>query len=818
MGSPLPTIAMLKNYFKIALRNLVKNRTYSFINIAGLSVGLATCLVIALYVLDDLSFDQDQPKADRIGLFQQFIDSSSSGSSFGDLLKKQTGIEAVTQVSPQRALVSRRDLATYESRFCLADSNLTKIFDFPMVEGSLQDALALPNRVVISQRMATKYFANTPPVGQTLDVQLQGKVTFTVAGVTKDTPENTHLPIDFLASSLNAKALLNQGNDSYWDFAGMNYFLLSEGVSFEKIKSQLPAIAKQTNDPNAAAWSLDVIPMRDIYLRHRMDDRVRATNAIEFVRIFGAVALCILLLACFNYLNLSSARSTLRAREVGVRKAMGAKRSQLIKQFMGESFIFTLIATAICLACWRRLRCPFSMILPDKNLTLAPLLTSSKLFLLIGFVVLDQHSDGIIPRLRAVEFQSHKSPEKLPAAQQRAGLRAARAGGGAVCDFHCDAGGHDRGDGSASILYRHKDLGYQREQVLSLNPPSQASESQKSAFQNELRQLASVRDITQVSLLPGMGVSINKLSPQSVTGAQDDVAIGQLFVDSQFSTVFGVKLAQGRFFQKDNTADRSNYVVNQTAMKKYGWKLGQTIGYVTYQYNAEGGYAEVPVNGQIIGVVEDFNQMDLKSKIMPMMLIGNATWGPLALKLQGTDLSTTVPLLKTAWEKQFPNYPFEYEFLDEAFDKTYRKEVQTSRVFGLFAGLSIFISCLGLLGLVAFTAEQRTKEIGIRKVMGASVPSIVALLSRDFMKLVGFALIVAAPHRLVRHGYLVAGFCLPHRCAGLGLSAGGWPGGAGSFSYHELPGGEGGEPESGEGAAIGIARVAAPVTHWVSTV
>ncbi len=743
MGSPPQEMIMLKNYFRIALRNLIKQRTYSLINIAGLSVGLATCLVITLYVLDDLSFDQNQPKADRIGLLQQFLDSSSSGSSFGDLLKKQTGVEAVTQVSPRRALVSRRDLATYEGRFCLADSNLTKIFDFPMVEGSLREALDLPNQVVISQGMATKYFANTPPVGQTLDVQLQGKVTFTVAGVMRDTPENTHLPIDFLASSLNAKALLNQGNGSYWDFAGMTYFLLSPGASFEKIKSRLPAIAKQAKDPNAAAWSLDVIPLRDIYLRHRMDDRVRATNAIEFVRIFASVALCILLLACFNYLNLSSARSTLRAREVGVRKAMGARRSQLIKQFMGESFLFTLIATAFALLL-AQMALPFFNDFADKKLTLAPLLTSSRLLLLVGFILLTSLLTGLYPAFVLSNFNPVKVLKNylLPnsgRAYVRRGLVVVQFVISIVMLV-------------ATIVVmdqlrylQHKDLGYQRDQVLSLNPPSQASESQMSAFRNEIQQLASVKALTQVSMLPGMGLGINKLSPQSVTGPQDDVTIGQLFVDSQFPAVFGVKLAEGRFFQKDNTGDRSNFVVNQEAMKKYGWKLGKTIGYVTYQYNAEGGYVEIPVNGQIIGVVKDFNQMDLKSKIMPMMLIGNAIWGPLALKLQGTELATTVPLLKAAWEKQFPGYPFEYEFLDEAFDKTYHKEVQTSRVFSLFAGLSIFISCLGLLGLVAFTAEQRTKEIGIRKVMGASVTSIVTLLSKDFMKLVGFALVVAAP-------------------------------------------------------------------------
>ncbi len=742
MGSPLQIITMLKNYFKIAFRNLVKQRTYSFINIAGLSVGLATCLVITLYVLDDLSFDDHQPKADRIGLFQQFIDSSSSGSSFSDLLKKQAGIEAVTQVSPQRALVSRRDVAAYESRFCLVDSNLTRLFDFPMVEGSLREALELPNQVVISERMATKYFGNTPPVGQTLDVEVRGKTTFTVAGVMRDTPENTHLPIDFLASSLNRKPLIGGGNGSYWDFAGMNYFLLSPGATFENIESQLPAIAKQTDDRNAGAWKLSVIPLRDIYLRHRMDDRVRATNAIEFVRIFGSVALCILLLACFNYLNLSSARSTLRAREVGVRKAMGAKRWQLVRQFMGESFLFTLIATAFALIL-AQLALPFFNDFADKDLTLAPLFTSSKLLLLVFFIVSTSLLTGLYPAFVLSNFNPIKvlKNQLLPnsgRAYVRRGLVVVQFVISIVMLV-------------ATIVVmdqlrylQNKDVGYQRDQVLALDPPSQTSESQRSAFQNEIRQLASVEDITQVSMLPGHGMTINKLTPQSVSESQDDVTIGQLFVDSQFSEVFGVKLAEGRFFEKDNTADQSNFVVNQTAMKKYGWQLGQIIGYATYQYNADGSYNEVPVNGQIIGVVEDFNQMDLKSKIIPMMLI-NQAWGSLALKLRGSDLSATVPQLQAAWEKQFPNYPFEYEFLDEVFDRTYRKEAQTARVFGLFAGLSVFISCLGLLGLVAFTAEQRTKEIGIRKVMGASVVSIVTLLSGDFLKLVAMAIVVAVP-------------------------------------------------------------------------
>ncbi len=415
---------------------------------------------------------------------------------------------------------------------------------------------------------------------------------------------------------------------------------------------------------------------------------------------------------------------------------------------MGKSFLFTLIATAFALLL-AQIALPFFNDFADKKLTLAPLFTTSKLALLVGFVILTSILTGLYPPFVLSSFNPIRVLKNylLPnsgRAYVRRGLVVVQFVISIVMLV-------------ATIVVmdqlryiQHKDLGYQREQILTLDPPSQASESQKSIFLSELRQLASVQDITQVSLLPGTGVSFNKLSPQSVTEGQEDVTIGQLFVDDVFLSVFGVKVAEGRFFQKDNTADRTNYVINQTAMKKYGWKLGQTVGYMSYQYNAEGGYVEVPVNGQIISVVQDFNQMDLKSPITPMMLLNNATWGPLALKLRGNGLAATVPLLKTDWEKQFPNYPFEYSFLDEAFDKTYRKEIQTSRVFGLFAGLSIFISCLGLLGLVAFTAEQRTKEIGVRKVLGASVSSIVTLLSKDFLKLVGIALVLAAP--IARYG------------------------------------------------------------------
>ena len=734
---------MFRNYLKIVIRNAAKNRTFSIINIVGLAVGLATCFIIALYVLDDLSFDAQQPRAGRISLFQQFANSSSSGSAFGALLRKQTGIEAVTQVAPHRVLVSKLNFAAYEARFCLADSNLTRLFEFPMVQGQLKEALALPNKVVLSQRMATKYFASTNPVGQTIDVQLTNKITFMVVGIMRNTPENTHLPIDFLASSQNAKTLSNQQPESFWDFAGINYLLLAKNTTLAQLKTQLPAIQQQTRDPNAAAWKLDLIALRDIYLKNRTDDRIRATNAIEFVRIFSAVALCILLLACFNYLNLSSARATLRAREVGVRKTMGAGRRQLIAQFLGESFFFTLIATLLALLS-AQIVLPFFNDFAEKSLSIIQLFTPLRFGVLVGFVVLTSLLTGLYPAFvlsgfNPVRVLKNQLLPKSSAAYFRRGL--------VVFQF------------AVSVVMlvatlvvmsqlnylQHKDLGYQRAQILTLNLPTQATDNQRNALQEDLKQQAVVKDITRVSILPGNGFSFNKVSPQSLKSKNEDPTIGQLYVDTQFQSVFGVKTVEGRFFEKNNTADRSHFVVNREATKKFGWKLGQTIGYTTYQYNPDGSYAEVPVNGQIVGVVDNYHQMDLKSSIFPLMMINGGNWGQFAVKLQGKNLAATIQKVGEAWKKQFPDYPFEYKFLDDEFDQSYRKEAQTSRVFALFAALAIFISCLGLLGLVTFAAEQRTKEIGVRKVLGASVSSIVTLLSKDFLKLVLIAIVIASP-------------------------------------------------------------------------
>jgi putative ABC transport system permease protein len=733
---------MFRNYFKIAWRNLWKNKVYALINITGLSFGLATTIIIMLFVADDLSYDSFQSKAERIALFQQFPNSSSSGSSFSAVLAKRSGVQAVSQLSPQRALISKLNFADYEPNFCLADSNFSKIFDIPMEAGLLSTALAVPNRVAISQKMAIKYFNGRDAIGQTVEVQLANKELFTVVGVFKNIPENSHLKVDFITSSKNKKMLLNSQNDSFWDFAGMTYILLKTKNSFQHFSRQLPAIQKATLDQNNLAWKLSIIPLKEIYLKNSMDDRIKATNAIEFVRLFFAIALCILLLACFNYVNLSIARGATRSKEIGVRKVIGAKKRQLIGQFLGESFLLSAISITLALILVK-ICLPFFNTFSEKNISILEFINPVYLFFLVILYLLVSILTGLYP---AFILSSYKPISVLKSKFLSNNKLSFFRSGMVVFQFAV----------SALILVatfvvinqldyiQNKDLGYERDLVITLNLPEQSSESQKSSLQNEILKINNVDDVTRVSIFPGSGIGFNKVSSLSLKNTEIDPTIGQLYVDDKFLKVFKVKLREGRFFSS-SLADKQNFVVNNAAVKKFGWKLGQTVGYVNYTYLPDGTYMEVPVNGEIIGIVDDYNQMDLKSPIFPIMMIQGEGLGKYAVKFNNTDYKNGISKIRTIWKETFPNYPFEYSFLNEEFNKSYKKEQNTSKIFGVFSSLAILISCLGLLGLVTFVTEQRNKEIGIRKVLGASIKNIFVLLSKELVPLILTSLIVAIP-------------------------------------------------------------------------
>ena len=734
---------MLRNYFKIAFRNLWKNRVFSVVNISGLALGLCVCLLMVLFVRQELSYDAFHAKADRIVLFQQFENGSGSGSGFAPLLKSQLAqAEAVTRLVKAKPLVGYETQSFYEPGFCFADSTLFGIFDFPLVAGNAKTALQTPGGVVISERMAQKYFAGQQPLGKTLTYETKHRLT--VTGIFKNLPANSHISVDFLCNFRNASELTGQNLNGYWDGASLTYVLLSPGTQASGLMGMLPALARKTNDPNAAVWKLNAIPLRDIYLRHRLDGRVKAVKAIENVYIFSAVALLVLLLACFNYINLSSARATLRAKEVGVRKATGASRPQLFAQFILESALFTFIGMGLAVVS-AQIALPAFNTVAGTDLSLGVLLSLKNLALMGGAALLVTLLTGGYPALVLSAFRPAEVLKNVFSGSRRgAAFRKVLV----ISQF------------SISIVMitatlvalrqlrfiQHKKLGYDREQMLTLALPGDAPAGSKQAFKQTLQSKATVRAATLCGWLPGQGAGGNKLMEQFVPKGKN-TGFRFITADADFLQTFGIRLRQGRSFTAK--AGNTQFMVNEAMAKYLEWGengVGRLLGYYTYRYNPDGTYGEVPVEGEVIGVVTDYHQSDLRSLIEPLVIMPATGYEPqMAVKLQTSDLKNSIAEIGQTWRKFFPGKPFDYRFLDDAFNDTYTRETRMGNIFGIFAGLAVFISCLGLFGLATFMAERRTKEIGIRKILGANVTGIVAMLSKDFLKLVLVAFVIATP-------------------------------------------------------------------------
>lgn len=736
---------MIHNYIKIAFRNFSKHRLFSLINLVGLTVGLGVCLLILLFVRDELSYDSFHSKADRILLFQQFEGSAVSGSGFAQMIESEiTQVEETARLIKIKALIGSQTQSFYENDFYFADSTFFQIFDFPLVEGNPNIALAAPNNLVISETMAQKYFPNENPIGKTLEFGNQQELVIT--GVMKKLPHNSHLSIDFLCSFQNTATLLRQNLTGYWDNQSLTYLLLSPETKPEAIASQITALAEKTNDPNAGVWQLSGIPLRDIYLRHRFDGRIKAQNAIENVWIFSIVAVFILALACFNYVSLVTARSSTRAREVGVRKVLGAKKNQLLLQFLSESGLVLAVATLSALVAVQVVLPTFNQFI-DKGLALATLFNTKDVLIFLGAFALLSLITGSYPALVLSSFKpvavlKNAVFGNMSDALFRKVLVLLQFAVSIVMIV-------------ATIVVvnqlffiQNKDLGYQRDQVLNITFQGDISSDQKQIFKKEMQGMSAIKSVSLSNMLPGQGSYSNKLVEEYVPEGKNT---GYFYVtaDENFLETFGISVQSGRYFDATSTSDKNQFLVNQAMVEYLEWgdeAIGKEIGYYTYQYTQSGGYEEIPIRGEVIGVVENYHQSDLKSAIYPMLFkYYQGCESEMAIKIAAGQARNAISSIQEQWKSFFPAEPFAYQFLDESFDQTYANETKTAQVFGIFAGLAIFISCLGLLGLVAFAAERRTKEIGVRKVLGASVVSIVALLSKDFVRLVIISAFIAFP-------------------------------------------------------------------------
>jgi len=736
---------MLRNYLKIAFRNFSKHKLFSAINLVGLTVGLAVCLLIVLFVRDELSYDSFHANADRILLFQQFENNSASGTAFAPLLDAEIAqVEKTVRLVQEQALIGTQEQSFYENGFYFADSTVFEVFDFPLVQGNPETALDAPNNLVISEAMVQKYFPNEDPIDKTLEFGNEHNLRIT--GVMKDLPSNSHISVDFLSPYQSIGMLTGRSGGGYWNTSALTYLLLSANTKPEEVIAQLPAVAEKTNDPNSGVWSLSAIPMRDIYLYHQLDGRVKAENAIENVWIFSIIAVFILALACFNYVSLVTARSSTRAREVGVRKVLGAKRGQLMQQFLSESSMMLGMSTLVALVIVQFVLPTFNQFL-DKDLALVSFFNVRDVLLFLGAFVLVSFLTGSYPALVLSSFKpvavlKNSLFGNMSDALFRKVLVSLQFAVSIVMIV-------------ATIVVinqlsfiQNKDLGYQRDQILTITFQGDVAADQKKTFKNEIQSLVSVQSASLSSLLPGQGAYNNKLVEDYVPEGKD-IGYSYLQVDENFLETFDIQLKTGRFFDATSESKGNQFLVNEAMVEYLEWDdgaVGKELGYYTYQSTPDGGYAEVPVSGEVIGVVENYHQSDLKTSIYPMVFkYAQGREDKMAINIAAGQIRSTVDAINDQWKSFFPAEPFTYSFLDESFNQTYARETKTAQVFGIFAGLAIFISCLGLLGLVAFAAERRTKEIGVRKVLGASVWSIVSLLSKDFIRLVIVSAVIAFP-------------------------------------------------------------------------
>jgi len=728
------------------MRTLWASRGFSLLNILGLSVGLSACFLIFLYVRFEYSYDDFHSKASRI--YRVVTDTKTPTSTDHEagttgpiainLKKEMPEVENAVRVSGDEFLVRKGDFKFQEKRVLLADSTLFDIFDFPLIAGDKKTALVNPMSIVISQSAAKKYFGDSNPLGQ--QVQLTGAaINATITGVMKDIPENSQLPADMFVSMSSSMPIYGRpSSDSEW--TNHNYFtylLLKPHASAATVENKFPAFMELHDGAQMRRLQmydyLSLEPLRDVYLRSRRGGFV--TGSITNVRIFSIIAAFILIIACVNFVNLTTARSTQRAKEVGIRKVIGAARSQLFRQFTMETILVTFMAFCLSLPLCN-LALPLFNQLAGATISAGifthPRDILSLLALSLGVGLLA----GVYPSLVLSSFRPISVLKgRFSTGTQGTFLRKSLV----VFQFTISIALIV----STVVVYtqlnymRSQDLGFSKDQEMVIFTNF---DKNKDIFKQSLAGVPGVLSTCFSSGTPGKNLTTSAYSTvENARGNMQTANIDLGFTDFDFIRQYQLKIIAGRPFSHDFLTDSGRaMIINESAVKMLGYPSPQAaVGKRFDQWGRQ---------GQIIGVVKDFHYMSLQQQIHPLtMRIEPWALGTISIKVSTKHLASTISAIRSKWTQTIPNRPFEYSFLDQDFDRNYRSEARFGRIFINFSILAIFISCLGLLGLAAYSTTQRTKEIGVRKVLGASVASITRLLSADFVRLVLIAFIIASP-------------------------------------------------------------------------
>ncbi len=754
---------MLKNYFNIALRNLTKHKFYSLLNILGLSVGLTCFLLIALFVQEELSYDTFHKDADLIYRvdFAATLNgsdhiSSNAGAPTGPTIKQDYPevTDAVRLNSSGNWFIRKKDdLQTFkEDQVIMADSNVFEFFTFPLVYGNPKTALNRPNMIAIDLTTSTKIFGDENPVGQVL--VLDNQTDYEVGAVYEDLPSNSHFRPTVMLSMLSFDWVQN----GHWLSTNFNtYIKLRPGASADELEAKFPDMVAKYCGPliqqflgmsleefsesgNAVGYSL--MALTDIHLHSNKEDELAANGDVKYIYIFSAIAFFILLLACINFMNLSTARSANRAKEVGVRKVMGAYRKHLINQFLTEAILISLLSFTLAYAIAFSVL-PLFNTLANKELVFGQLFQWQMVLTMLGIMLLVGLLAGSYPAFYLSAFK----PAQVLKGKVRQGLKSGAIRSTLVVfQFSISI---MMIIGTAIVFdqlsyIQNKKIGYNKDQIIIVED-TWLLRDQGEAFKNESARHAGVVTNTMSSFSPTGNWDNSDLYFKNPDLASDQSqVINKAFIDEDFIQTLGISLADGRNFSENYQADSLAVLINETAARQFGYENAVNDKIHTYWDEVDG--EPVAAAFRIIGVVEDFHFQSMKNSITPLILhFSKQSRGRTMFKIEATSMEPALAHIRDTWDEFLPGQPFTYSFMDQEFQEMYESEQQIGDIFTVFAFLSIFIACLGLYGLASFTAEQRTKEIGIRKVLGASVASIVGLLSKEFIKLVITSFVVAAP-------------------------------------------------------------------------
>jgi putative ABC transport system permease protein len=766
---------MFRNYFKIAWRNIIRNKINGFINIAGLAIGMACVILILFYVQDELKYDRFLKQSSHI--YQVNLDGKMGGEegingntpppAGAALVKAFPEIETYTRIYRPGDIVVRyeeeKQTESYftEKNILAVDSNFLQLFTYPVMEGNPATCLQKPNSIVITEQTAKKYFGKVGVIGKILLFGNERKPC-TVTGVLHNIPSQSSLQFDMLAA-VSSYPIVKRFNWSWVWMQVSTYVKLYDNAAIDersiaKLEAKFPSMVKlqaasafkRIGKPfdefikQGGRWDLRLQPLSRIHLySENIASRLTTLGSIKYVYIFSVIALFIIILACVNFMNLSTAQAAKRAKEVGIRKVLGSVKAQLIKQFLAEAMLNSFIAAIIAVLLVLVFLNPFNEI-AGKSFGIHLLFTNNNWIFVLGLTLLTGLLAGSYPAFYLTSFNPAAVLKGIKLFRSDLGTLFIR-NGLVVFQFTIS---------TALIictivvfkqleLTQSKDLGLNKENIIVITNSNRLGKSEES-FRQELTKLPEVISASISSGIPTKENFGDGYIPEP-TGANEnlvkDIALSSFIIDYDFIPALGIDILKGRNFSKD-FSDSASVILNETAAKQIGWK------------EPVGSYLQYPGNSQrfkVIAVLKDFNTQSLRSLVGPFALFHTSSktydvgTSYLIVRVKPGNISNSLAKLESKWKSAAPNTPFDYSFLDSEFDALYRSEKRMGTVFYIFTILSVFVACLGLFGLSVYTAERRTKEIGVRKVLGASVQNLVTLLSKDFIKLVIVSAIIAFP-------------------------------------------------------------------------